>query len=207
MGLRTHAWKFALVIGACAVGGYFALSGVAAHDAITEAVGMAAVLGILVGIRLQHPSDRTGWYLLALGVVGFVGGDCFESIHGLSIEVVDPHPTAATVFYLAGYLFTIAAAIRLSRNPNPSGRREGYADAAIITLGTLAIAWHFLINSYVYDASLTIVRDTGGPRLSGHGPRPHLHRLSLPLVPSRRPPVPQAHRRRPDGHRADRLRP
>ena len=155
MTLRTHAWKFALAIGACAVGGYFALSGVAAHDAITEAVGMAAVLGILVGIRLQRPSDRTGWYLLALGVLGFVGGDCFESIHGLPVEVVDPHPTAATVFYLAGYLFTIAAAIRLSRNSNPSGRREGYADAAIITLGTLAISWHFLINSYVYDASLT----------------------------------------------------
>ena len=155
MTLRTHAWKFALAIGACAVGGYFALSGVAAHDAITEAVGMAAVLGILVGIRLQRPSDRTGWYLLALGVLGFVGGDCFESIHGLPVEAVDPHPTAATVFYLAGYLFTIAAAIRLSRNSNPSGRREGYADAAIITLGTLAISWHFLINSYVYDASLT----------------------------------------------------
>ena len=144
-----------LVVGACAVAGYMALSGTTGHDVISEAAGMAAAVCILVGIRLHRPHDRTGWYLLTLGLAGFVAGDCIQNVRGLPVETIGPHPTVANAFYLAGYLFSIAAAIRLSRNPNRSGRREGYADAAIISLGALAISWHFLINPYVYDSSLT----------------------------------------------------
>ena len=118
-----------------------------------------------------------------------------------------PHPTAANAFYLAGYLFTIAAAIRLSRNPNQSGRREGYADAAIISLGALAISWHFLINAYVYDASLTSFGTLvvlGYPAMDLALIFIVFHSLLFRAV---RPSLPQAHRRRPDRHRVDRLRP
>ena len=153
--MRANAWKFALVMGTCTVAGYVALSGTTARDALCQAVGAASVVCILIGVRLHHPDDRASWYLLAAGVAAFVGGDSLESYDGHPVRAGGPHPTAATALYLVGYLILIVAVIRLSRHLNHSGRREDYADAAIISLGALAIAWTFLMNAYVYDSSLT----------------------------------------------------
>jgi hypothetical protein len=56
--------------------------------------------------------------------------------------------------YLAGYPFLFAGVLRLTRNPDRSVRREDSADAAIVSIGALAISWHFLMNSYVHESTL-----------------------------------------------------
>ena len=56
--------------------------------------------------------------------------------------------------YLTGYPFLFAGVLRLTRNPDRSVRREDTADAAIVSMGALAISWHFLMNSYVHDTTL-----------------------------------------------------
>ena len=153
--MRAQAWKLVLVMGTCTVAGYLALPGPTGRDALCGAVGVASVACILLGIRLYQPEDRASWYLLAAGVAAFVTGDSLENSTGHQIRAAGPHPTASTVAYLAGYLIVITAVIRLSRRLNHSGLREDYADAAIISLGALAVAWTFLMNTYVYNASLS----------------------------------------------------
>ena len=142
-------------MGTCTVAGYLALPGPTGRDALCGAAGVASVACILLGIRLYQPEDRASWYLLAAGVAAFVTGDSLENSTGHQIRAAGPHPTASTVAYLAGYLIVIMAVIRLSRRLNHSGLREDYADAAIISLGALAVAWTFLMNTYVYNASLS----------------------------------------------------
>ncbi len=155
MGLKEHAWKYVLVIGICAVAGYFVLPGPAAKDIAYSALGIGSMACILIGIHIHKPRDRLSWYLLAIGVACFFLGDAVLDFYGLVLHVNIPFPSFADAFYLAGYPFVFAGVLRLSRDPNLAVRREDYADVAIVSMGALAISWHFLMNSYVHDASLT----------------------------------------------------
>ena len=155
VGLRSRAWKYALIGGMCVVAVYFALPNETSQDIVYSVLGSASVVCILVGIRLQRPKDRLSWYFLALAGTCFTLGDDASSFYNLVLHVSVPFPSFADALYLAGYPFLFAGVLRLTRNPNRSYRRENYADAAIVSMGALAISWHFLMNSYVHDATLT----------------------------------------------------
>jgi diguanylate cyclase (GGDEF)-like protein len=155
MRFKSNAWKYVLVFGLCVVAGYFALPGIAAQDAVYQAIGVGSVVCILVGIRVNRPKDRLSWYLLAVGGTCFTLGDAVENIYGVILHQSIPFPSIADGFYLAGYPFVFAGVLRLTRNPNQDVQREDYADAAIVAIGALALSWHFLMNSYVHDSSLT----------------------------------------------------
>jgi diguanylate cyclase (GGDEF)-like protein len=155
MAFKTVGWKLALAVGLSALVAYLLVPGAIGHDALCQFIGFGAVVCILIGVRIHQPQRPTGWYLMATGVAAFSAGDFFEDYDGLKLHASSPHPTTANAFYLAGYLLLLVAAVFLSRNPNRSGRREDYADAAIISLGALAISWDLLMNAYVYDASLS----------------------------------------------------
>jgi diguanylate cyclase (GGDEF)-like protein len=155
VGLRSTAWKYALIGGMCVVALYFALPNETSQDIVYSVLGSASVVCILVGIRLHRPKDRLSWYFLALAGACFTLGDDASSFYSLVLHVSVPFPSSADALYLAGYPFLFAGVLRLTRNPNRSYRRENYADAAIVSMGALAISWHFLMNSYVHDATLT----------------------------------------------------
>jgi diguanylate cyclase (GGDEF)-like protein len=154
---RSNAWCALLAVGLCVIAGYFALPGPTSQDAVYQAFGVGSVVCILLGVRIFRPEDRLSWYLLALGGLFFTLGDGAENYYGLILHESVPFPSVCDAFYLAGYPFVFAGILRLTRNPNQSARREDYADAAIIAIGALALSWHFLMNSYVDDASLTTV--------------------------------------------------
>jgi diguanylate cyclase (GGDEF)-like protein len=155
---RALAWKFVLVIGLCAVAGSVLLPGPADRHVVGQLLGIGAAACILVGIHVQRPEDRVGWYLLAGGVLGFTGGDIVAEHDHLAVHMGGPQLNGATAAYLIGYLLIMAGAVRLGRNPGHSGGREDTADAAIISLGALAFSWHFLMDAYA-----------AAPALSTHG--------------------------------------
>jgi diguanylate cyclase (GGDEF)-like protein len=155
MGFKMKAWKYVLVVGLLAVAGYIELPGPTVQRAVYQAIGVGSVVCILIGVRIHRPSDRAGWYLLAVAGVGFTAGDLVETYFNRVPHASGPTPTAATACYLAGYLLAFAGAWRLGRNPNHGGRREDYADAAIISLDAIAISWTFLLDTNVYDDSFT----------------------------------------------------
>src|SRR5580693_4860112 len=149
MGLTAKAWRYVLVLGVGAVAGYLVVPGAMRRDTLFLAVEVASVLGILIGVRVNRPNDRVAWYLLALGGAAFTSGDLIAHADHLAPRVVSPDPSAGYGLYLAGYLCTFAAVIRLGRDPAHSRRREDYADAAIITLGATAVSWYFVMASSV----------------------------------------------------------
>ncbi len=152
--MKAAAWKYALVGGTCMVAGYFVLPNGASQTVVYTVLGTASVVCILIGIRLNRPKDRLGWFLLALAGGCFTLGDDAGTFYTSVLHVSAPFPSAADALYLAGYPFLFAGVLRLTRDPNRSVRREENADAAIVSIGALAISWHFLMNSYVHDTTL-----------------------------------------------------
>jgi diguanylate cyclase (GGDEF)-like protein len=155
MGFKGHVWKLIVALGVIAAAAYAELPSPVVRQGVYQAVGIASVVCILIGIRIHRPADTASWYLLAAGTAGFTCGDFVQNYLHRVPHTTGPSPSAANALYLAGYLLVFAGAWRLSRNPSQTGRREDYADAAIITLGASAIWWTFLMNAYVYDDSLT----------------------------------------------------
>jgi hypothetical protein len=81
-------------------------------------------------------------------------GDLLTRLQHLPAHGASSHPTGVTVSYLAGYLCLLAAVTRIGRDPDHR-RREDVTDAAIITLGSLAASWYFLMAAHAGDSGLT----------------------------------------------------
>ena len=148
------AWKWVLGVGAAAIAGYFALPGTAAKDVGYSLIGTAAVIAVLVAIRVHRPADRAGWVLLAIGNLGFVLGDGVYDVYQFVLHRPVPFPSVADALYLGGYPFVFAGVRRLARVRGGSAR-ESYADAGIVSIGALAVSWHFLMGSEVHASAMS----------------------------------------------------
>ncbi len=144
-----------MVLGLGLAAVYLLVPGTAGQELLFAAAGTGSVLCVVAGIRAHRPDDPVGWYLLALGMAANVCGDLLARLEGVPPHGASPHLSAATLTYVAGYVCLFAAATRIGRDPGRTWRREDEADAAIITLGVLALSWYFLMASYAGDNSLT----------------------------------------------------
>jgi diguanylate cyclase (GGDEF)-like protein/PAS domain S-box-containing protein len=152
--MKAHAWKFVSIGGACLIAEYFIVPTTTNQNIVYSVLGMVAVASILIGVRVHHPRERLGWYCLALAMTCFTLGDGLTTYY----QVVNhnlPFPSLADALYLAGYPFLFVGIMRTTRSTRSVSRREDTADAAIIALGALAISWHFLMNAYAHDVTLT----------------------------------------------------
>ncbi|HEV2428028.1 MAG TPA: EAL domain-containing protein [Acidimicrobiales bacterium] len=120
-------------------------------------LGLYAVAGVVVGVRWYRPVERVGWYCLAAGMFCFAAGDDVttyyqEIVHNL------PSPSAADALYLIGYPFLFVAVARLIPITRERSAREDTAEALVVSLGALAIAWQFLVSDYVNASGGTLGR-------------------------------------------------
>ena len=155
MEVRRWAWIVALVVGGCLMVAFALMPNQIGHDVTYLVVGQASYLAVLVGIRINRPRDRLAWYLVAAAGACFSFGDLVGDYYSDVLHASIPVPSLADAFYLLGYPFLFAGVIRLCRNPDQRTRREDYADAAVIALGTLTLAWHFLLSSYVHEQGVS----------------------------------------------------
>jgi diguanylate cyclase (GGDEF)-like protein len=151
------AWKKVGFIGFCAVLLYFRLPGDGGKDAGYSVIGLASVACVLVGVKRRGPVDRLAWFAIAIGNLAFVLGDGVYGLYEFVLHRSTPFPSVADAFYLGGYPFLIVGVARLTRRPGDDGfAREKYADAGIVSLGALALSWHFLMASYAHDVTLGV---------------------------------------------------
>ena len=153
--MKAYAWRYVLGLGLGLFTVCLLVPGTIGESYLLPAAGAGSVFCVLAGIRVHRPGDPLGWYLLALGMAASLGGDLLARLEGIPPHGPSPHLSAATLTYLAGDLCLFAATIRIGREPGRARRREDEADAAIITLGALAISWYFLMGSYAGNASLS----------------------------------------------------
>ncbi len=157
MDLRRRAWAMALVGGVCLIGVFYLMPSQLSHDVVYSVVGLSSFALILVGVRINRPPDRLAWYLVAAAGLSFALGDLAGDYFTDIVHQATPVPSIADLFYLLGYPFLFVGVIRLSRNPQRGAVREDYADAAVIALGSLTLAWHFLLNSYVHQEGISML--------------------------------------------------
>jgi diguanylate cyclase len=153
---QQTAWKWAGTCGVAATVGYFSLPSSTSQNIAYVLFGLASVAAIAWALRIHRPPDRLGWFLLMAGNLCSVIGDAIENIgYNLLLHRPIPVPSIADAFYLAAYPFLFAGIARLCRSPAQRGGRENYADAAILSIGALALSWHFLMGSYLHDDAMS----------------------------------------------------
>ena len=136
---------------------YFLLPADAANLVLSPIVGWSSVIAILVGIRVNRPTARLAWYLLAAGmttqVVGdnlYVASSVVQSADALFVSYSD-------IVYLAMYPLVIVGLTMLVRSRTAGRDHAGVIDAAIITVGVGLVSWALLIAPYVRLDSLGVL--------------------------------------------------
>ena len=123
---------------------YFVLPTDAAKLVIWPILGAGSVIAILLGVKLNHPSARSAWLLLAAGVATLNIGDDLSSYRTFVQHNEGPFPYI-DVAYLAMYpLLVCGLAILVQRRT--SGRdRSTVVDAGIITASFGLVWWVLLL--------------------------------------------------------------
>src|SRR5664279_430726 len=138
---RVRVWKMALAVGGVLTVAYFALPHTVLQSGWYDGIGVLSVVAIAVGIRLHRPADPATWWLFAAGSACSISADVVTTVYG-SLGVTLPMPSVADALYLVAYPFYVGGVLRLSHRAAGRATRERWLDAAIITLGASALAWH-----------------------------------------------------------------
>jgi diguanylate cyclase (GGDEF)-like protein len=149
--VKRSLWWGALAAFAVAVGLYYCVSSVWTRDSIYEGLALASVICVAVGVRLHRPENPWPWWGLAASNLLFVAGDVVLDSYDVLQHTDPPYPSIADALYLAGYPFLIAALVIWTRTTRSKHDRESHADAAIVTIGALALLWQVLVGAYAHD--------------------------------------------------------
>jgi multisubunit Na+/H+ antiporter MnhG subunit len=155
MDNRMRAWKIVTAVGIILIVGYFHLPNVTSQDVEYSIIGAASVGLILLGVHLYTPKNRFAWFCIAAAGAFFTLGDDVYSFYSIILHLNVPFPSYADALYLSGYPFLFIGVLSLARSTNYFSQREDTADAAIVSLGVLAISWHFLMNTYFNNLTVS----------------------------------------------------
>ncbi|MEV4413187.1 diguanylate cyclase [Catellatospora sp. NPDC049609] len=136
---------------------------VAAGHSLAQAIifscsNVAAVVAILVGIRLHRPSCRGAWYLLAAGQATYLAGNVLWYVAAAAEGRATSFPSPATEIFLLSYLFNALALLRLIRARRAGGDWSALLDALIVTVAFSSAAF-----------VLVVAPSLGASQLSGYG--------------------------------------
>jgi diguanylate cyclase (GGDEF)-like protein len=151
---NSRTWKYATLCGLVLIAVYFVLPNATCQNYEYAFLGTASVVFILIGVHRNQPANKLGWYFVAAAGALFTLGDDVYDIYSI-LHLAVPFPSYADALYLPGYPFLFLGVISLTRGAGSTSIREDTADAAIVAMGALALSWHFLMNSYVHNSSLT----------------------------------------------------
>ncbi len=145
-------WLWYLGLGVLAMSVELALPGGLTRDLLYVALGASAVVATLVGVRMHRPCRPLAWYLMAAGVAAWVLGDVLWTVFDHVLDV-DPFPSAADGFYLAGYPLLAAGLFYLSRRALAGRNLAAVVDALIVGTGLTLVLWVVFIQPTWTDAA------------------------------------------------------
>ena len=118
-------------------------------------IGWSSVIAIVVGIRVNRPSRRLAWYLVAAGVATFILGDNLYSFRSIVQHAETAFPSYVDVVYLAVYPLLIGGVALLVHSRSAGHDRAGVIDATIIAASLGLVSWVLLIAPYVRIEALS----------------------------------------------------
>jgi diguanylate cyclase (GGDEF)-like protein len=147
-----RAW---LSVGVLAVlGSALVPSPTVAGNVVFDAIGLGAMVALLVGIRVNRPARASAWYLLLAGQVCWVLGDITYGVH-VHVLGIEPFPSLADAFYLGGYAPLAWGLYLLARGRGPTRDRAPLLDAGIVATGLGLVVWTYVMRPVAVDDTLT----------------------------------------------------
>ena len=114
--------------------------------------GIAAVIGVVVGVRRYRPRAPVAWLLIAAGLACTTVADVIYGWH--QVTDTSPFPSIADLFYLAAYPLYAAGLHVAGKVRMPERDRGAFIDAAIITVTAGMFASLLIAQQYFGDPDL-----------------------------------------------------
>jgi diguanylate cyclase (GGDEF)-like protein/PAS domain S-box-containing protein len=157
LGARVAAWQLLLGGGALLCALYVWVPPFKGSGPVMNALGLAPVIAIIVGVRRHRPVARGPWLFFALGFGLFWLGDLYTYSYPRVFGADVPFPSIGDGMYVLVYPALMVGLLSLVRRRNPRGDRPGLIDALIMTLGLALVSWVALIAPYIHDGSMDVV--------------------------------------------------
>ncbi|MBW4076958.1 MAG: bifunctional diguanylate cyclase/phosphodiesterase [Acidobacteria bacterium] len=149
---QSSLWLWALGAGFILIVLYFVVSNETFQNVVYSSLGVGSMLAILLGIRINKPSARLGWYFVAMSSGCFALADALSDFQISTLHQGVNSVSYADVFYLAGYPLLFRGVARITRQETGASRREERADSGIVALGAFALLWQLLMSPYLHDS-------------------------------------------------------
>jgi hypothetical protein len=147
-------WPGYLAAGVLLTGGYYLLPS-GPQAVLYVAVGVSCVAAVWFGASRNRPDRPAAWWLLGGGQLAFTAGDALFYVNELILHI-EPFPSVADGFYLAGYPLVAAGLAVLIRGRAPRRDWRAVADATIIAIGFGLLSWVLVMVPYFRDPELTL---------------------------------------------------
>jgi diguanylate cyclase (GGDEF)-like protein len=155
MGMRARAWLICLAAGTATVASYFVLPDNWWQTGANAAIGLAAVAGLLVGVKLHRPRRAGVWWMLAGGLFCIAAGDFAYALYERLTNGPAPFPSLADALYLAGCPLIGLSMVLLVRTRTAGRDRVSWIDATIVASGFGLLSWTFLMAPTASSNELT----------------------------------------------------
>ncbi len=150
-GPRRHAWWLLLLFGAPLLVGYQVAPQGLARDLVYVASGIAAVGGILLGVRMHQPVRRSAWLALSGSQALWTIADLVAGLRA-TFAPTEAFPTVADIPYLAGYPLLGLSLYLLTRGRRPRRDLEGILDSLTMVVGLYLLCWVLLAKPIIMES-------------------------------------------------------
>jgi len=127
------------------------------HVFTWSTIGLSGAGAILLGVRLNRPSRRLPWLLLALALIVFTTGDTVYNTL-LAESPSTRAPVVVDVLYLLVYLLLAAGFVLFVRARSGVGNRAALLDALVPTVALGLLAWVYWIAPYTRAGDQTLLQ-------------------------------------------------
>src|SRR4051812_4914064 len=119
------------------------------------AMSTAALAAVVVGVRVNRPSDIRPWIVIGAAQLAFLVADAVWYLSDGPDGV--PFPSIADAFYLLGYPLLAAGMLMFIRCRQPRYRRTAAIDAVLVGLAATLVLWVTVIDGLIHDETLPFV--------------------------------------------------
>lgn len=149
--MRSIAWNLYLAL-AVFVGQYYFVSSVSSEpdSTVYAALSLTGIVAVIVGIAINRPRHKAGWFLIAASLAAYVAGDLvYSSLEADSVFV--EFPSIADALYLAMYPLMAGGMMLVRRSLAPGRNRLATIDAALVGVSALLVLGVLYMNAFLTD--------------------------------------------------------
>ena len=158
---ESKPWRAAFVaaLGLCVL--YIVTPNATLRNLVIYPIGEGgAVAAILYGVHRYRPAAPAAWLFIAAGFGSWWIGDV---LWGIYVAVGrSPFPSAADIFYLAGYPLMVAGLVIAVRRRRELVDLRASIDAGLVTVSAFLLTWIYLVWPVLDDSSVSVLERVVG---------------------------------------------